>query len=188
LSRVASTIIVVLFVQLWPTHAAGGAVSSRRRVGRGVTLSPKKQERPMFLKKCILPSLAWWIAISTEVGTLSAIPGLTVPVTFGFDFTKIGLLIHYLLVLAITALATFLVMRRPSNRPSPVLFAATLIGTSLAIDAVVTAPLVVHSYAAYFGKWSVWLGYAMSFACAFLTARAVTQSSSAEAAGVDQHA
>jgi len=141
----------------------------------------------MIIKKCVLPSLAWWVAVSTEVGALSAISGMTVPAQHGFDFTTSGLLVHYVLMLAITAGLAVLVFRKSANRPSAVMFAGLLVGVSLALDAAITAPLVVKSYAAYFGKPTVWLGYALAFGCAFLVARAVTQARSNESS-VDQHA
>jgi uncharacterized membrane protein YdfJ with MMPL/SSD domain len=31
--------------------------------------------------------------------------------------------------------------------------------TGLVLDTIITAPFIVKSYPAYFGKWSVWVGY-----------------------------
>jgi hypothetical protein len=78
----------------------------------------------------------------------------------GFIFNPLGLAVHFIMVIGLSALFSYIYFRkRPGTFEDGIKFGLIVAGVGLILDAALTVPLFIKSYSAYFGKWSVWAGY-----------------------------
>ena len=118
----------------------------------------------MSMKRLVLFSVAWWMLIAVEVGTVGAIPGLASKTEHGFVLTTVGIVVHFALTALVSGALAFGYVRRkgkPDFQAFPL--AVSIVITGLALDALLTVPLFVKDFGAYFGKWTVWAGYVLAF-------------------------
>jgi hypothetical protein len=126
----------------------------------------------------MLFSLGWWMLIAAEIGAVGATPGLAVGTDHGFVLTAAGVLVHFALTALISAGLTLGYLRR-AGISQTIPLAASVVVVGLALDAAVTAPLFVKDFGAYFGKWTVWVGYLLAFAVIVAVGKIRTRSSAA---------
>jgi hypothetical protein len=150
-----------------------GRVSKARRVARhwedgaagGRFRQPQRKE-PQPVKKPLLFGLLWWVIVFVEVSLVAFTPGMAVVGPYGFTLSAPGVVVHFAALAGIGwGLARLYARRRgdagasmPITWDEAVRAALVMAACGLALDAVITVPLFVKSYAHYYSKWTLWVG------------------------------
>jgi hypothetical protein len=110
--------------------------------------------------KPILFGLLWWVLISIAITIIGFNPQLANMGEHGFVFNSTGLIFYFLITIILSVIITFLYFRKQKGMFMDGIKAGLIVAiTGLVLDTIITAPFIVKSYPAYFGKWSVWVGY-----------------------------
>jgi hypothetical protein len=119
-------------------------------------------ENAKAMRRLAVFALTWWVAVAAEVGAVGAAPGLAVTTAHGFELTTLGIAVHFLCTVAISAGIALGYLAKPQpTRAMPLALFTIVLG--LVLDAVLTVPLFVGDFGVYFGKWTVWAGYGLAF-------------------------
>jgi hypothetical protein len=117
----------------------------------------------MINKKTFLFGILFWIIIFAEVSIIGFTPGLATMKPNGFELNLYGQLIHFVVVLMIAfyfARAYF--SGKPISFADGLKFGITILIIGTILDMVITVPLFVKSYPAYYSDILLWIGYALS--------------------------
>ena len=126
--------------------------------------------------KPILFGLLWWILISTGITIIGYNSNLATMGEHGFVFNSTGLIFYFLITIILSALITYLYFRKQKGTFNDGIKIGLLVAiTGLVLDAIITAPFIVKSYSAYFGKWSVWVGYILAVLVFGISAKLLTK-------------
>lgn len=117
----------------------------------------------MKIMKPLLIGVLFWVLIATEVSIIGMRPELAAQTENGFVFNSTGIGVHFLLLAMITTVVAFFVFRKKSvTAMSGVKLGLVVIAVGLLLDVAITVPMFVKDYSFYFGKWTIWAGYALA--------------------------
>lgn len=119
----------------------------------------------MKIIKPLLVGVLFWVLIATEVAIIGMRPELAAQTENGFVFNPTGMGVHFFLLSVITTVVAFFVFRKKSATAiNGVKLGLVVVAVGLLLDIIITVPMFVKSYPFYFGKWTIWAGYALAVA------------------------